>query len=158
MKYLAYIACLFLFSCSTQDKKAVELIQKSIEAHGGQEAWEAIEQLSFYKQSSLFSEDGEEESQSQQQLTFRLKPYFEAKISYDKDGMVHRIHFDGANTKYWMGENEIKNEGFLQNKKKEIDAAFYVINKPFDLLSGEKTFPIKDQILCLMAGKWKPFK
>ncbi|PRY88108.1 hypothetical protein [Mongoliibacter ruber] len=138
LNFLFISVLALLFSCSKEDKKAVELIQKSIEAHGGQKTWDSAEELSFQKQTSLFLENGDEESESTQQISFRLKPYFEAKISYEKDGLVHRIYFDGANTKYHMGENEIKNEGFLQSKKKEIDAAFYVINKPFDLLTGAK--------------------
>jgi hypothetical protein len=37
-----------------------------------------------------------------------------------------------------MGENEIQNEGFLSSKKKDIDAAYYVMTKPFDLLDVGK--------------------
>jgi hypothetical protein len=128
----------FLFSCSTRDKQAVSIIEKSIKAHGGKEAWEKIQSLSMVRDLWLFDENGNVESNARQENEFRIKPYFEAKMSWEKDSVEHRVIFDGLKTQYWMGANEIQNEGFLQSKKRDIDAAFYVLTKPFDLLDTDK--------------------
>lgn len=130
---------LILMSCSSgRDKEAVALIKKSIEAHGGQITWDQLQVFSMEKESWLYFEDGQIESHSLQQNEFRLKPYFEAKMSWEKDSITHKVIFDGLRTQYFMGENEIKNEGFLLSKKREIDAAYYVMTKPFDLLDDSK--------------------
>lgn len=135
---LSAILIISLFSCSTRDKQAVSLIEKSIEAHGGKEAWEKVQSISMVRDIWMFDESGNTESNVRQENEFRLKPYFEAKMSWEKDSVQHRVIFDGLKTKYWMGENEIQNEGFLAAKKKDIDAAFYVLTKPFDLLDEGK--------------------
>ena len=125
---------IFLLSCSTGDKEAISLIEKSIEAHGGHIAWDKLQTFSMEKESWLYFEDGQIETYSLQQNEFRLKPYFEAKMSWEKDSITHKVIFDGIRTQYLMGENEIQNQGFLLSKKKDIDAAYYVMKKPFDLL------------------------
>lgn len=128
------------FACtSKEEREAIQTIEQSIEHHGGKDSWSKVQLLSFDKITKLYTETGEIESQVEQHFEFRLKPYFEAKITWEKDSVSHRILFDGIRTTYFMGENEIKNEGFLVNKKKEIDAAFYVMTKPFDLLEGERS-------------------
>jgi hypothetical protein len=127
-----------LQGCHSPEDQARTLIQKSIKAHGGQERWDEIKEFQFIKKSTLYLEDGSEESSQEQLIQFKLHPYFEAKMSWEKDSMLHRVSFDGLKTRYSMGANEIQNEGFLAAKKKEIDAAFYVMDKPFALLQGSK--------------------
>jgi hypothetical protein len=136
-----------VLSCSTgRDKEAINLIEKSIEAHGGLKAWDDLQVFSMEKESWLYFEDGEVESHTLQYNEFRLKPYFEAKMSWEKDSISHKLIFDGIRTQYWMGENQIQNEGFLQSKKKDIDAAYYVMTKPFDLLDENKNLTYQGQI------------
>lgn len=101
-------------------------------------AWDQLQAFTMEKESWLYFEDGQIESHSLQQNEFRLKPYFEAKMSWEKDSITHKVIFDGIRTQYTMGENEILNEGFLVSKKKDIDAAYYVMTKPFDLLDASK--------------------
>jgi hypothetical protein len=130
---------LFVLSCSSdKDKEAISLIEKSVVVHGGQIAWDKLQAFSMEKESWLYFEDGQIESHSLQQNEFRLRPYFEARMSWEKDSILHKVIFDGISTKYLMGENEIQNQGFLLSKKKDIDAAYYVMTKPFDLLDAGK--------------------
>ncbi|MDO9554501.1 hypothetical protein [Rhodonellum sp.] len=147
------IVLFFVFSCSSsQDKKAIALIEKSIEAHGGQESWGNIRIFSFEKETRLYLENGEIETHTVQQQEFRFKPYFEAKMTWGKDSIIHKVIFDGLKTQYWMGKNEIQNEGFLQAKKKDLDAAYYVLTKPFDLLDEGKTL-LHEGITKLQDGR-----
>lgn len=131
--YLIHMGC-----SSGRDKEAISLIEKSIEAHGGLKTWNDLQFFSMEKESWLYAEDGQIESYSSQQVEFRLKPYFEAKMSWEKDSIMHKVIFDGFKTQYFMGENSIQNEGFLISKKRDIDAAYYVMTKPFDLLDDGK--------------------
>lgn len=136
---IAISLLLFVLSCSPgRDKEAISLIEKSIEAHGDQKAWDRLQGFSMEKESRLYFQDGQIESHSLQQNEFRLKPYFEARMSWEKDSITHKVIFDGIRTQYLMGENEIQNEGFLRSKKKDIDAAYYVMTKPFDLFDFGK--------------------
>lgn len=136
--WFSFVIVLLLFSCSKQDRKAVAIIEKSIEYHGGKKNWEDIQSIAMVRDIWMFDENGNAESYVRQENEFRLKPYFEAKMSWERDSIQHRVVFDGLKTQYWMGDNEIQNEGFLHAKKREIDAAFYVLTKPFDLLDKEK--------------------
>lgn len=146
-----------LQGCNSPEDQARTLIQQAIKAHGGQERWEELMEFQFDKKSTLFLEDGTVESSQEQLIQFKLQPYFEAKMSWEKDSIHHRISFDGLKTRYSMGANEIQNEGFLAAKKKEIDAAFYVMDKPFALLQGNKylryqglvTLPDQRELECI---------
>ena len=73
------------------------------------------------------------ESESDQWHEFRFDPYFEGKISWVKDSVAHVAAWDGSRMSYFMGGNEIKNEGFLEGKKKDFDAAFYAVAQPWKL-------------------------
>jgi hypothetical protein len=143
MKYYPTIIIVLLFGMFTNckpsaEKKAKAIIEKSIIAHGGAETWKSLESFSLEKESWLFLENGEIETHSVQNLEFRHQPFFEAKITWEKDSLIHKVIFDGVKTRYWMGENEIQNEGFLASKKKDMDAAYYVLTKPFDLFDQSK--------------------
>lgn len=135
---ILYSSILLVFCTSCVENRAVSIIKKSIAAHGGEEAWNNLESFSLEKETWLYFGNGEIENHTVQDIEFRQKPFFESKMSWVKDSIFHKIVFDGARTKYWMGENQILNEGFLANKKKDIDAAYYVLTKPFDLLDKSK--------------------
>jgi hypothetical protein len=139
--HLLRIICLSIYisSCiSSSEQEAIEVIKKSIKAHGGQDQWEGVEIISLQKETQLFLEDGEIESRLKQNLELRRRPFLSCKISWEKDSMIHLLTFDGLKTRYRMGQSEIQNHDFLISKKKELDAAFYVLTKPFDLLDGSK--------------------
>ena len=133
------IICLAIISaCSSSENQAIALLEKAIQAHGSQVRWDELRGFEFVKKTMLYAEDGSEESVQVQHIQFKLQPYFEANLNWEKDSMEHRVSFDGLKTRYYMGSNEILNEGFLASKKREIDAAFYVMDKPFALLQGAK--------------------
>lgn len=135
----AVLICFALLSCKTKsERKAIELISKSIESHGGSEGWANFESLTFLKETTLYRADSSIENQVQQKIEVRFIPRWEVKMSWQKDSILHRSVFDGNKTSYWLGENEIQNVDFLKSKKRDLDAAAYVMTKPFDLLAGEK--------------------
>jgi hypothetical protein len=146
-KLIVNLVCLVLvFACSeSPERKAQKILEKAIEAHGGQDAWDKISVLEFRKWTLLRGENGEVESELDQYHEFRFKPYFEGKITWTKDSIPHVLSFDGANISYFMGGNEVKNESFLASKKKDFDAAFYTVAQPWKLMDGGGTLIYEGQ-------------
>jgi hypothetical protein len=130
---------LTILSCSRgTEERAVEILEKSIAAHGGNEKWESLTDFSFQKNSWLYDEAGTLESQTQVDHIYRYKPYFEGVMSWEKDSIRHEFKFDGLKSSYRMGSNEIQNPGFLQSRKLDFEGTHYVLVKPFDLLKSAK--------------------
>jgi hypothetical protein len=135
LRSLAFLALVFKFSCSpSPEEQAQILLEKSMMAHGGADKWSEISSMKFRKWTRLLNEDGSVESELDQWHEFRFKPFFEGKITWTKDSVSHVSTWDGSQMRYFMGENEVKNEGFLASKKKDFDAAFYTVSQPWKLL------------------------
>ncbi|MGY6522786.1 MAG: hypothetical protein ACXIUD_13715 [Mongoliitalea sp.] len=132
------ISLAIISACSPSENEAISLLEKAAQAHGSQVKWDELRGFEFVKKTTLYTEEGAQESILVQHLQFKLQPYFEANLNWEKDSIEHRLSFDGLKTRYYMGSNEILNEGFLASKKRDIDAAFYVMDKPFALLKGDK--------------------
>lgn len=133
------LICIALISCKpSAERKAIELISESIDAHGGYEEWKAMESMTFLKETRLYQADSSLESELFQEIEIRFQPHWEIRMNWEKDSIRHTALFDGKATRYWLGENEIQNEDFLKSKRRDLDAAAYVMTKPFDLLEGEK--------------------
>ncbi len=135
IRLLVLGALVLQFSCEeNSEERARSLIQKSMEAHGGAEKWDAVTSLNFRKWTKLINEDGSVESELNQQMEFRFKPYFEGEMTWTKDSIQHFVTWDGKKMNYLMGVNEVKNPSFLASKKKDLDAAFYAVAQPWKLL------------------------
>ncbi|GAA0879076.1 hypothetical protein GCM10009119_20440 [Algoriphagus jejuensis] len=135
IRLLVGVVLLTQFSCGDNpEKQAHALLQKSMEAHGGADKWEEMSSLKFRKWTKLINEDGSVESEITQQMEFRFKPYFEGKMTWTKDSLVHVVTWDGSLMHYLMGANEVKNPSFLASKKKDLDAAFYAVAQPWKLM------------------------
>ncbi len=123
------------FGCAkSPEKQGQEIIRKSMEAHGGLAKWEKVSSLKFQKWTRLLTDSGTVESELDQNLEFRMKPYFEGKISWTRDSVDHVSTWDGSKLRYTMGGNEIQNPDFLKSKKADFDAAFYAVAQPWKLL------------------------
>lgn len=128
------ILSIFIYGCSNNaEKKARNIIQKSLEAHGGEDKWGDLKYLKFNKWTKLLTDSGRVESELDQVMEFRFDPYFEGKISWIKDSVSHISIWDGSNMSYFLGGNEIQNSGFLKSKKLDFDAAFYAVAQPWKL-------------------------
>lgn len=140
MKYFALFSFLmvwliFGFGCAkSPEKQAQEILEKSMVAHGGSEKWEKVSTLKFRKWTRLLTDSATVESELNQILEFRMKPYFEGKITWTKDSVEHVSTWDGSKLRYKMGGNEIRNPDFLKLKKADFDAAFYAVAQPWKLL------------------------
>ncbi len=136
IKTIFILFCFFaLLSCEPgSERQAKDLLQKSIQTHEQGSSWEELVSIKFRKWTQLLNEDGSVESEVDQLHEYRLKPYFEGKITWTVDSVNHVSIWDGAQMTYFMGGNEVKNTGFLAQKKKDLDAAFYAFAQPWKLL------------------------
>lgn len=131
---LVFAFSLLIFSCApSSEEQAQELIAKSIESHQLSQKWEDVSSVKFNKVTRIFDENGTLESESEQWVEFRLKPYFEGRLSWLKDSIQHVANFNGSKMSYQMGANEIQNQGFLKAKRAEIHAAFCDFAQPWRL-------------------------
>jgi hypothetical protein len=146
IRLLVVIVLLAQFSCAENpEKQAQTLLEKSIQAHGGVEKWDEMSSLKFRKWTKLLNEDGSVESELNQQMEFRFKPYFEGKMSWTKDSLEHVVTWDGSQMHYLMGANEVKNPGFLASRKKDLDAGFYAAAQPWKLLGDSAKLAYQGQ-------------
>lgn len=132
--------CLVLTACNQEAKetnKAKEIVSKSVDAHGGIEAWNSIKTLSFKKTTMLFLEDGSIERRIDQHQTFHFGEVLKGSIrDLNADGNVGYNYDNGKYTR-------VLNDSILPvTEQSEIDAlnysffaAHYVICQPFGLLS-----------------------
>ncbi|MEB2779787.1 hypothetical protein U3A58_05225 [Algoriphagus sp. C2-6-M1] len=131
---LTFAFSLFIFACTpSPEKQAQELVEKSIKAHELSKKWGNVTGIKFRKCTRLLDENGAIENEFEQWVEFRLKPYFEAKLTWTKDSVLHVSNFNGSRMSYQMGENSIENEGFLKAKRAEINAAFLAFAQPWKL-------------------------
>lgn len=152
--YIILFVCIVATSCTkSPEQKAKAILEKAVQAHGGQDAWDQLESFKFRKWTQLLKEDGSIESEVDQWIEFRLKPYFEGTISWESDSIQHISTFNGSTMNYTMGGNSVKNPGFLQSKKKDIDAAYYVIAQPWKLLEDENASLYYEGQKELSSGK-----
>ncbi len=131
-----FLVILWAFTACTPspEEQALDLLDKSIVAHGGKEGWENLKGIKFQKWTRMLDADGNVESELDQSHEFRFSPRFEGKISWSKDSIPYSMSWDGAVFRYQMGGNELLNADFLASKKKDFDAAFYTVAQPWKLL------------------------
>ena len=131
---------LFLFSgflliaCnSSPEKQAKAIIDASVDFHDQIGSWSSVDPLLVDRYVQHFNQEGDLVAVDKFNLEFRLKPFFEAKSYWVKDSVVHRVTLDGLKVSYWMGQNEVLNEGFLANKKSELESFYHDFTFPLSL-------------------------
>lgn len=132
----ALLSLILLSSCQPSKNQALELVESSVKSHGGQDTWENLKGFEVEKIVTHQGLAGEEEVVNTYKLQFRLTPFFEGNMQWEKDNIFHQVSFDGLKTRYMMGSNEILNEGFLANKQGELLSNFQAVSGPFALLEN----------------------
>lgn len=156
MRFYKLIPALLLFlafGCTqTPEQKAEELIEKSLEAHSNMQKWDKLTGVKFNKWERKFDTNDSIVSESYRDFEFRLKPFFEGKVTLYVDSVIHVASYDGSKMHYKMGENEIQNPGFLKAKQEELQEAYLFFAQPWELMTQE-TKPIYQGQKTLESGK-----
>lgn len=127
------VFCFLLLSCDKEKKKLTpsDIVEKSIEGHGGLKKWKKIKQLSFDKVTTLFTKKGNLEKVIEQHQIFKFYPNLSGKIvSKNNDGIL----FDGIKF-FKIVKDTITtfSDANLQKAKNQFYAAEYVVCQPFKL-------------------------
>ncbi len=128
-----------LLSC--QEKlTGLQIIEKSIEAHGGLESWQKIKQLSFDKETTLFNEDGSVELKTEQFQLFRFGTKLFGKIEWENNANDISIIYDDEKILKSINDSVVDLESELEKASNAFWAAYYVACKPFDLIGEDTEF------------------
>ena len=126
---------LTFFGCTSKEVTADNIVSKSIEAHGGMEAWTQLKHLEFDKETILFTQDGTIEKEVDQHQFFILKPSLEGAL-LSKEAQKNDLYFHGnafskvINDSVFMVTDSIE----LETAKNTFFAAHYVVCQPFKLM------------------------
>ncbi|PKP40632.1 MAG: hypothetical protein CVT96_08125 [Bacteroidetes bacterium HGW-Bacteroidetes-13] len=129
---------LFLLGCQNDTKKnTIDLINASIEAHGGMDNWNALKNISYVKRTVMYLPDGSIESEVTQKIKYVFKPKFSGKMRWEKDGVNYQIVFDGNASQLFLNGIEIQDSVLVANYFSEFMASYYVFAQPFKLLEDK---------------------
>lgn len=137
---------LLFVGCSEPLKlTARQIVEKSIETHGGLETWQNATILSFTKTTILFNKDGSIEKEINQKQSFELKPQLKGFIQDLNYPGIVGIDFDGDN--FWKKENDsirkITDTTELETARNRFFSAQYVVSQPFALIEDNTILKLK---------------
>jgi hypothetical protein len=128
MRYLLLLSFFLWLGCNQQIDSAF-LIEKSVEAHGGWDAWYAVEKVSYLKEYDLFYEDGTLESSFRQSHDTNIHPVYKNQIT-KTDGSL--LAYDGNKYIKIIGDSSLQ---VTAADSGLIHSSIYVISPPFNLAS-----------------------
>ena len=127
---------LLLFNCKQEEKlTSRQIVERSIEAHGGLKNWSSLKQLSFDKETTLFNADGSIEIKTEQFQLFRMQPTLFGKIEWESNGDDISIIYEDEKVSKIINDSIITSVAELEKAKSRFFAAQYVVFQPFELLN-----------------------
>ena len=131
--FFLFLAILTLLGCVKEDRKALEILQRSIKAHGGKSLWEKVNSISYLKETTLHVASGEIEQQISQKITHLFRPQT-TEIIWMKDGKVNRAIKNPKGVLLYQND-QLQNDSLLiAQTESSLDAALYVFWQPYKLL------------------------
>ncbi len=109
-----------------------QIVNRSIEHHGGYDKYNKLQSIQFTKQTILFDSSGKEESNIVQRNSFQLHPDIEGTIQWVENGDSIKIEY--ANSQAVKYVNNIEEKESSESAKNSILASLYVLLQPFKLL------------------------
>lgn len=136
ISFLAYVFC--FFSCSEgSSESGLEIVNNSIQKHGGHQAFQELESVSFNKTTRLFKEDGSLESETIQKQSFQLQPDYFLRIKWELDSVNYEIAHNRKTTLKKVNDSVVKDSIEIQKALKMALSAEYVFFQPFKLLEKD---------------------
>ena len=109
--------------------KAEQLIDKSIEAHGGWDQWQDLQELKYKKHSVLLQKGKIVENEVYQNHHYTYAPKFIGTYTYE-DTIKHKVVYQ--DDKAYRIDGDVKN-GFDDKSRNSFRSAYYVLNMPWKL-------------------------
>ncbi|MBX2827012.1 MAG: hypothetical protein KTR22_02570 [Flavobacteriaceae bacterium] len=138
MRILFLFSLLLICGCAKEvEPTPKELVDGSIQAHGGWENYENLEVVEIRKIVKLFDENGYLESQDRQYHTFSKKPRYKTRIHGIWDGAVREISFNGNEIFTTINDSIVTDSINHKKALKTIQSAEFVFFQPFKLKVSE---------------------
>jgi len=138
MRLVLFICAIGFLSCSEiSSQSGKEIVNKSVEAHGGREAFQELESVSFTKTTRLYKEDGSLDSETFQEQSFTMIPGYLLLIKWKDGNDEHKITYDRSNVTKLVNNVKIEDLGAIENALKLASSAEYVFFQPFKLLDDK---------------------
>jgi hypothetical protein len=136
MPPIGYLICIISFlSCSRiTSESGSDIVNKSIDTHGGYRNFQELESVSFTKTTSLYKEDGSLESESFQEQSFTLIPEYYLKIKWLDGGDEHQITYDRNTIVKLVNNVRVEDNEYKGNALELALSAEYVFFQPFKLI------------------------
>ena len=126
MKIFLFLCIVLSFGCQSPFSADV-IIDKSIEAHGGMDAWNQLEKIEYTKKFTLYTEDGKEERTGHQHHITHIFPQYKNNI-INVGGTA--LNYDGSEYSKLLGDSIVT---VTAGDTGLIYSSFYVIGQPFKL-------------------------
>jgi len=126
----------FFWSCNTQNQ-AAQIIQRSLEAHGGIKKWQNANQLSYQKKTILYDSLGAIEKEIIQWHINRFTPDFSAKMIWQENTVTKKVVFSKGKISVLYNDTIINDKMLEKQYYKTITAANYVVWQPYKLLEKD---------------------
>lgn len=126
---------LFFFWNCQSEPTADQILQRSIQAHGGK-SWSAFSYVSYLKHTTLLDKNGIVEKKVLQKITHQWKP-FKTKIEWESQGNKQLAILDQSGVRFYQNDELQSDSTLIEKTRNNLNAAFYVFWQPFKLL--EKT-------------------
>jgi hypothetical protein len=149
-KVTLVLMCLMSFlGCSNITSESGEdLVNNSIEAHGGHGAFQELASVSFTKATRLYKEDGTLESETFQEQSFTLLPEYFLVIKWRDGNDEHQITYDRKHVIKLVNNVNVEGEVAAQIALKLALSAEYVFFQPFKLIgkNGKLSYQGKQKV------------
>jgi hypothetical protein len=127
-------ALLFSLACADTVPDARDIVQRSIEFHGGIQAYHNLDSLSWNKTTRLLTEDGSLESSQVQRQSYFGGDDPRTTLQWSQDSSSHRIVVGRDATQYMLGDM-VFHQGEMADRARQMAlSATYVFFQPFKLL------------------------
>lgn len=134
LNYLFLILGLILFFLGCNETpNPTSIIQKSIEAHGGQSLWESIQKIEYLKEIKLYDSLGQLEQTILQKHYHQWNPSLSI-MEWNVNGSLQRVEKNPNGIAVFENGEMVTEHRDIPAITRIMDAALYVFWQPFKLL------------------------
>ena len=120
--------------CQSPADQARQLVERSVEVHGGLEAYQNLDLINWDKTTWLYDEDGVLESENIQQQSYQGGDEPAVILRWRKDSTFYEIESNQGITRYRLGDIILSEGEEVEQAEKQARSAAYVFFQPFKLL------------------------
>jgi hypothetical protein len=128
------LALMICTACTDPPPGALDIVKRSIDYHGGIEAYHSLDCLGWNKTTRLLLEDGSLESAQMQHQSYIGGDDPQTILQWSQDSSSHRITV-GSNAAQYILDDMVFHQGEMADRaRKMAQSATYVFFQPFKLL------------------------